>query len=74
MLELFQIIALLCQVGGGGSNVMTNVEWVDKHQLKCQKYYIDCVYEEVGRLNAEINKAKPGATHLRRCIQKRRIK
>jgi len=74
MLELFQVIALLCQLGGGGSDVRNNTEWVDKCQLKCQKYYINCVYEEVSRLNADINGAKPGATHLRRCIQKRKIK
>lgn len=71
--ELLRTIAMLCLIGGNGSNPFGGYNSVDQHQLECQKYYIDCTYEETGRLNVDINKAKMTAPTLRKCIQRRNI-
>ncbi len=42
MIEIIKIIALLCKVSSGVDNV-SMVDYIEKNQLKCQKYYIKCV-------------------------------
>lgn len=44
MIEILQTIALLCTVSAGGDT--NSIGWVhkkvDKYQLECQKYYVNC--------------------------------
>ena len=70
-LQLFQIIALLCAVSGKDNALVT-----DKQQLNCQKWYIDCVYEQYQSVMGptDSNVAEEGVSKaLRKCIQKRTI-
>ena len=40
MMLLIQTIALLCQVDAG--NNYTGYSYIDKNQLSCQQYYMEC--------------------------------
>ena len=43
-MELITAIALLCTPSSGGEtgSVVHTAKRVDRYQLECQKYYIDC--------------------------------
>jgi hypothetical protein len=57
MIEIIKAIAILCQINAGGSAVVP----VERAQISCQKYYINCVSKEKG---SDTNK-------LEQCILKR---
>lgn len=42
-MELLQTIALLCQLNGSGADSIFLINAVERKQLECQQYYINCL-------------------------------
>ena len=42
MIELFQVIVMLCTINSGAAKNKTIIK-IEKRQLKCQQYYTKCV-------------------------------
>lgn len=63
MASFMATIALLCQVHPNGGLPYT-IPDVDRAQLKCQKYYIDCLDKKASRLIQN-------GIHLMECVQER---
>jgi hypothetical protein len=42
-MEIIQTIALLCQLNGAGADSASLIDYTQKKQMECQKYYIKCL-------------------------------
>ena len=71
--EVLKMIVLLCQLNTGADATYSSLERLDRQQVKCQTFYIDCLYEEAGqKINETAVIIKDiGPIHFRKCIQKR---
>jgi hypothetical protein len=42
-MEIFKVIAMLCQLNGAGADSASLIEFAEKKQLSCQQYYVKCI-------------------------------
>lgn len=66
-MEIFQVIALLCQVSTSDYMLKT----VDSHQHSCQKYYVQCMQKKAN--NGRLTDPRHGTEqNMAACIQERK--
>ena len=66
-MEWIMAIAALCQVGTSHYYITS----VDKYQLKCQQYYIECLEKKTG---SESVAAAGWQGPLKECVKERKVK
>ena len=62
-LELLKIVILLCSI-----NSNSPLDKVEKYQLECQQWYVDCVYDQI---SAQV--LPPEARNVKKCMKMRKI-
>ena len=62
-MEILKTIALLCQLNGAGADSAHLIEYAEKKQLSCQKYYTNCLGNEINSNYKTLSK----------CIQERKL-
>ena len=71
-MEIFQVIALLCQLAGDGNSAAIN-----RVQTSCQKYYVECLRKKSdnkGSIRASgINSAYFTDINMAACIEGRNL-
>lgn len=77
MIELLQVIALLCQVNSSAAykyNQSFTVKETDQYQLQCQQYYISCWENKLKERDVNTNWRNMPAGLLLNCIKDRKVK